>query len=575
MLHPHSAQMVLNEKGYFHGRTGDEMRVASCLLIKNLSKHMSDVYKVDVEGRVDAEDSMKILERFLSSGKEKMYAEATDAYEAMFAHVISYDKEWHMNVTRRVLNGLRESPSTEYQRGFALSLGSCGLSSLTPEVVRTLCTVLKSSKDVEVRRNSGLSLAKIPLPAVRNLLVFITDSLRCGMRDYATDDRGDIGSWVREASMKTFATIVERVFFDDSEEAVDMNIQSNTEAIMRGLEDILFECCGRIDRTRVVAGKSLKKVCGVLSDDNIIHDSQFVQRMRNVCCKLNEIFGFHHGNASTTADRSNEENNKEIEFERGEWSFPVMRKALVVPEVRSAIMRGFVATGGGTRSQFQAPREALVEFFSEMTEADGSKADELKRTIFPPIEQGDRRLMTPALTVIGALARHGALEGVGRETIEMIVRIIRASWRGRLRDVRLILAGMSALQDLMSLSLTDDEDGDEGSFTFENGSVGREGLEALMVILGCAIPRLRSAAAEIIYTALIMCDIDGYRNGCSEGVVKVLDILLDTPWKLMELKQVRSKRDEVCSLLNIGAPSVIAKKPTADKVNTNKAVVVS
>lgn len=539
------------------------MRIASCHLIKNLSRHVSDIYTTDEEGRVDAEDSMKILERFLSGGKEKMYAEATDAYEAMFEHVISQDKEWHMNVTRRVLNGLRESPSAEHQRGFALSLGSCGLSRFTPEVVRTLCGALKSSKDVEVRRNSASSLSKIPMPVICNAVIFIIESLKCGMRDYATDDRGDVGSWVREASMSSFAIIIERLLFYEGEGSLDMDVQRIIGATLAALEDVMFECCGRIDRTRVIAGKTLKTVCGALTSENIkLVNCQSLQQIRSVCGKLNEIFGFRHedGRVHRNVDNHSAE---EVEFDHTNHSFPAMRRALSVPEIRSAVMRGLVAAGGGTRSQFRAPCEALVEFFCSLPKHDGSKAFELKRAIVSPIEQRDPRLMSAALTVVGALARHGALLDVDHGTLSLIIREIRASWRGRLRDVRLILTGMSAVQDLMALSLKDinDDDGntDRGSFMFETGSAGRAGLEALMVMLGCAIPRLRSAAAEALYTTLIMCDVDGYDHGCPDGVLNALDILLDSPWTLMEIKEVRVKRDNICHLLNISTPTVIVK----------------
>lgn len=552
--------MTLNEKGYFHGRTGDEMRIASCYLIKNLSRHVPDIYTTDEEGHIDAEDSMKILERFLSGGKEKMYAEATDAYEAMFEHVISQNKEWHMNVTRRVLNGLRESPSAEHQRGFALSLGSCGLSRLTPEVVKTLYGALKSSKDVEVRRNSASSLSKIPMPVICSAFILIIESLKCGMRDYATDDRGDVGSWVREASMSSFAIIIERLFFYEGEGSLDMDVQSMTEAALGALEDVMFECCGRIDRTRVIAGKTLKTVCGVVTSEKIkLVNCQSLQQIRGVCGKLNEIFGFRHEDGRV--HRNIDNRSVEVEFDHTNHSFPAMRRALSVPEVRSVVMRGLVAAGGGTRSQFRAPCEALVDFFCGLPKDDGSKAYELKCAIVSPIEQRDPRLMSPALTVVGALARHGAILDVDDGTLSLIIREIRASWRGRLRDVRLILTGMSAVQDLMALSLKDDDDGNPngGSFMFEKGSSGRAGLEALMVMLGCAIPRLRSAAAEAVYTTLVMCDIDGYDNRCPDGVLKVLDILLDSPWTLMEIKEVRVKRDDICHLLNISTPTVIVK----------------
>ena len=218
---------------------------------------------MDSEGRNDAEESMKILERFLSSGKEKTYAQATKSYEAMFDCVISLDNEWHLSATRRVLDGLRESTHAEFQRRFALSLGSWGLSGLTPRSIETLCQTIKFSADVEVRRNSAISVSKIPLSAVQDALVNIFAALNHGMCDYTTEDRGDVGSWVREASMKSFATILERIFSNEIEKPDNWDIEHIMNEVKKGLDNIMFECCGRIDRTAAVAGKTLKRFCGV------------------------------------------------------------------------------------------------------------------------------------------------------------------------------------------------------------------------------------------------------------------------------------------------------------------------
>lgn len=79
-----------------------------------------------------------------------------------------------MNVTRLVIDGLRESPSDEHQHRFFLSLVLCCLSF---KVVKTLCTALNRSKEVEVRQNSASSLSKISMPVIFNLIIFIVESL--------------------------------------------------------------------------------------------------------------------------------------------------------------------------------------------------------------------------------------------------------------------------------------------------------------------------------------------------------------------------------------------------------------
>lgn len=103
-----------------------------------------------------------------------------------------------------------------------------------------------------------------------------------------------------------------------------------------------------------------------------------------------------------------------------------MRRALDIPEVRSAVMRGSVAVGGENRSQFCAPSEEIVDFFCGLPRDDRSKAYELQPAIASTINHRDTRLMSSTLTVVGAIAWHGALLDVDSGTISIIICEIRS-----------------------------------------------------------------------------------------------------------------------------------------------------
>lgn len=534
--------MLLRDKGYFVGRTGDEMRIASCQLIKSLAEGMPDVYMVDKDARADAENSLKLLDRVVSCGKEKLYLEATAAYDALFRYVIKNDDGWHIKATRRILKGVLESPMTEFQRGYALALGSCGMSKISNDVLCTLREILKTNSDVEVRRNAAMSLAKVPPAILRDNAVSVLSSLTEGMKDYATDDRGDVGSWVREACMTSFCKVVAHLVSDEQSIVCNENV-CNT--IMSGLCEIVHECCGRIDRTRTVAGNAMKSICSIFSE------RPSIKMLMTVCKQLDQIFHFNH-----IESPENETNGEsEIDFSSGETTFPALRQVLHVPALRGAVMRGFVDAGGGTRSQFKAPCQALVNYFSNLNNKN-ARSSEFESYILGTVQLKEERSTIPALNVIGALARQGALCSVETNTLVRTVREIRASWRGQMRNIKLVLAGLAALDELMCLSMGDDE-----QFVFVPGTVGREALEALMVVLGGNIPRLRGAAAESVYTALTMCNVDGYEKGCDGRIISAMNVLLDTRWKGMSVLEARLHRDKVCCLLEINPPVPVGKLP--------------
>lgn len=530
---------MLDNKKLMMGRTGDEIQIASCYLIKSLAESAPDVYLKSEDGRRDAEKCLELLERMLGTGKERMYAEATLAYKAMCAHVIVSDEQWHISVTRRVLRGLHESPLAELQRGFALAAGVCGETRMSVEVVSKLCAAMRENRDVEVRRNVARSLAVVPFPTAPADMVRVLETIATGMRDCTTDERGDIGSWVREASMSSFGKVLEQLLAGGGGCVKDED--GLGAAIMLCVQEVIRECCGRIDRTRTTAVRTLQGICAVFAKDSGPFD-----QLEKVCYELSAIFRF---------------DDSWIDFARNEWVFPAMGQALRVTEVRASIMRGFLNAGGGTRTQFQAPCEALVGYFNRLDDGE-AKWNELHTAVLKTVWDRDARLTVPALNVIASLARHGALDGVPVGGLVEAVRAIRACWRGKMRDVKLVMTALGALDELMCTSVSS-----EGKFEIGEKSVAKECLEAVVVVLGGAIPRLRRIAAENIYVALTMCDVDGFDGGCDKGVLRAMDVVLDTEWEVVSVGKARECRNEVCRELGLQSPVAVTKEAKLGKVN--------
>lgn len=529
----------------FIGKTGDDLRIACCVLIRSLATKVPKVYLDHEGGRDDAEHSLEILDRMLGSGIEELYVEASSTYKLVSLNVLATDAIWHRQITERILAGLTDSPLPELQRGFALAAGVCGESEASNQVTNLLCDLIASHMDVEVRCNAAKSLSSVPPSSLYTNVIPVLKALSSGTRDYTTDERGDIGSLVREASMNSFASVIAQLR-ENKTQISHVDSEVLHDLLLTLLRDTVYECCGRIDRTRVVAGKSLKVVCKVFFED----ESAEFKRVRTLSKDLSDAFRFHFAASRGSTTKIEEE----VDFSKSENVFPAMRRALNISEIRPAVMRGFIHTGGGTRSQMKAPCNSLENYFNGILCSD-TKAKEIEEGILKPIRDQDQKLLTPALSVLSILTRRGVLRDLTIDKIVGIVRTVRGCWRGRTKEVKLVITALRALDDLACLSIDK-----TGRYIFGKGSIASECVEAMSVILGGTIPRLRRVAAESMYIALALCDIDGYDGGCDPGILEAIHILLRFAWESVSVVDARSKRNEVCRLLKIQIPVVIPRK---------------
>ena len=75
------------------------------------------------------------------------------------------------------------------------------------------------------------------------------DLLFNGMKDYSIDNRGDIGSVVREQCMNSFNVIVPY--------GISHNFISDSSTYIHVINELLQQCVEKINRIRVVACKTI------------------------------------------------------------------------------------------------------------------------------------------------------------------------------------------------------------------------------------------------------------------------------------------------------------------------------
>lgn len=540
-------QQLLEEKNLLTGRTGDETRVACCQLIEGLARGAGKVFLADEDARTDAENSLRFLERILGCGKENMYTPAASAYSALCNSVIANDAEWHKRVTNKILDGISQSEYCESQRGFALAAGVCGNSPHLDNVIKVLCVELAKNSDVEVRRNAAISLSRIPEHVLSDRFIAVLSAMKCGMADFARDERGDVGSWVREASMRSVVDIVERVLnmrASDGSERLNDNEEAET---IRVLQCVAEQCCSRIDRTRAVAGSSMKALCQVFTT------SIMTKSLGKLCALIN----------STLSDPLDQKvcsrDSWDVDFRESRTVFSYMKNMLIIPELFEPVVRGFIAAAGAPGQQSKPASKALGDYIVDAEEL--SAKTQIVTFILRLIDDKDPRLSIPALNLLGALLKQGALVSLDQTTLVSIARATRRSWRQKLGDVKRIIAAINVLSELASLSISDD------SFDFREATLSRECLEGLSILLGGPIPRLRRISAEAIYLVLLEFDAEamlGEENvneqEVSANVQEALAMVSGTGWERLDVTCARERRNVLCKLLGIRTPVPIRKR---------------
>lgn len=78
-----------------------------------------------------------------------------------------------------------------------------------------------------------------------------------GLVDYSTDIRGDVGSWVREASINGLEKLLVTIYSKRRSEVEEIFSEEKSHMAMSLL---LRQSVDRIDRVRTCAGKLLEKI---------------------------------------------------------------------------------------------------------------------------------------------------------------------------------------------------------------------------------------------------------------------------------------------------------------------------
>ncbi|KAF0928817.1 hypothetical protein E2562_010685 [Oryza meyeriana var. granulata] len=451
---------------------------------------------------------------------------------------------------------LLDDPNVAARRGAALAVGTLPYEFLVLKwmpVISKLCSSCTiedkpDDPDAEARVNSvrGLiSVCETLTASVEHSSSFgdsiysyikdkVMQALFRALDDYAVDNRGDVGSWVREAAMDA----LERCTFilckrdsiavrttpvaehesetsDKDVNAVNTRCQLFDSSIAQDLvAGIAKQAVEKIDKIREIAVKTLKRI--------LYNQEQFVPSIpyREL---LEQIIP----------------NIADLEWAVPTVSYPRFVKLLQVSCYSKPVLTGLViSTGGLQESLRKASTSALVDYLqdSDINTNDEGKNREylLSRDLLWVLEQYQKcdRVVTPTLKTVETLLSKKVFLGEGHsEFYSGLIKSLGQELKGS-KDFAKLSAGLSIL----------------GYISSQLDTSGSKAFSQLLTFLGHRYPKIRKAAADQVYLVLLQND----SLIATENMDKAQEVLAETCWE-GDVEEARRRRSELNDMAGFGA----------------------
>ncbi|KAF8755096.1 Tubulin folding cofactor D C terminal [Rhizoctonia solani] len=380
------------------------------------------------------------------------------------------------------------------------------------------------SKSIEARRNCIASLSEIiakTLGSLRALppLIFrrIYATVLSGFEDYTVDQRGDVGSWVRMATLRAIASI-SQVVFRNRNRIEPFGEYLPLDSWHQAIGGVLRQGVERLDNVRAVAGEQLMHL--IWSDD-----------IRSHASGLWEVPGLNQLEKAFPFDQS-------VPWNVGEWLFPRVPPLLDISAYRKVLLLGIITSLASRNESAQLPlADALCAYANALPISHESETTDkwsLLGLMDSLLETGRANtsansIMIPLLKTIDIL--FGG-EVLGRlcsndDGVKRLISALELAGKGaeRLKNVERITAAMKVVVDFVALAPT--------------GSLASKYVE---LFLGHRFPRVSADTAEALYLLMQTQDLDE-----PDGLEAVL---LQTAWINVDEQTRREKAKEAINLLH-------------------------
>mmetsp|Transcript_3749 Transcript_3749/g.23580 ORF Transcript_3749/g.23580 Transcript_3749/m.23580 type:complete len:1267 (-) Transcript_3749:1594-5394(-) len=506
------------------GKGGELMRTAICKLILSIS-----MIKLPVRADFLAQ-AQSILDENLAHPNSEIQKVAAEGLRVFLRTYFIADHGYAQTLVSKYCSWLSTKDNPPRRRGGALALAAIPASlyadsSLLQEATSALCSSStlggdSCQEDAETRVNSVKAIGEMygnlrresstsPTQAITAAMyeqVFST--LLLALDDYSVDNRGDVGSWVREAAIKSMEEFL----------AIDRDIYAAGGVVDRhrietlALGQLVKQALERIDRLRGFAGSTVATL--LQSQSTLVCYAAHVEELQGI---LLETGSCEPINWSSPAE-----------------SFPRLVKLIAFEAYRKQVMSGLVLSIGGLCQHLSSI--ASDALFAYMSEASAPPLPELAQTLLEVWRptSGVDRITVPLMNTLDKLYTRTELRQMGASMISFhaeVLELTRAEGRGS-KDVKklIIIANV-----LCHLCLTHEP-------------VSSQALSVYMVLLGNRFPKVRQYAAEQLYITMLMVDETEDQYAWATCTDIALEVLSECPWE-SNAEVAKEARDKIRAAL--------------------------
>ncbi|ORX57643.1 ARM repeat-containing protein [Hesseltinella vesiculosa] len=495
----------------------EHIREAICQLVGNLAQT-----KLVVCDNV-LESWKQVVQSSLERKEENVQRCAVDAFA-------SVTQSYGINATEfgMYLKMVEVSHMMYSRRGYALALGTINYNQTNRhpwlhDVIHSLGLASKvqtdhHTNDAEAKRNAIFGLHEILMKVDDNTMVqgiteddhmYIIATLENCLKDYSADQRGDVGSWVRTASMRCLGYYIPRI-------AQLWKTLTSPVLVTRIFAAIMKQSVERIDRVRQLGGSVLQSL---LWTPNLT------------------IAHVHELQKLIPTD---------LDFGSASDLYPVMVQILDFSEYRIELLTGLITSAGAiTESLMRYASSSLMDYIRTLPVSNDGvnvSVEELMQTwavVFMKYEKQDR-VTLPLLDTLGQLYEFGIASTVCSPTIHHQLYSCVHKECFRTKNIKKLLSVIKVYVGFLALP--------------SDIPTKTKSLQKLLSYLMHAYPRVRMEVADQLFGYMSLL---GEKSNDLE-LLEAEEIITSTDWSL-DISSIKPIRDRLYHLLDIPKPAITKK----------------
>ncbi|KAH9942878.1 ARM repeat-containing protein [Amylocystis lapponica] len=396
------------------------------------------------------------------------------------------------------------------------------IQSLLASVNRSATT---RATNVEARRNAYLSLARILTTVSSNIPEHLSSSTVCqmldamldGLDDYTTDERGDVGSWIRIACVKSL-TVFAEILFAQASSLPDLAQYFPAPKYHRAVAGILKQGVERLDNVRQQAGESFLRLL-LLPLPAVPNAAtwriQGDEYMKGLFLSVSETIGWNDS----------------------AWLFPRAVQLLDIEAYRGSILTGLVLSTSSRTDSTQRPVSSSLVAYARtlpVTTTEINRYD-LRGLAQDLVTQATRNITSnniviPVLQAFNILLEADVFErlpedSVGLKSLKSLLSVASKNV-SNLKNPQRILMSMKIVINILPMA-----------------QLQSSCISQLPNFLTHRYPKVRSDTAEYLYLVLQSKDL-GYETDEAE------DILLETEWSSSDSASIADATRRCVELLS-------------------------